>query len=99
MGGPASGFVNGHTLQESQFNSPCRCILDSAGNLYVADRDNGKVRKLDIAGDRAHTYLTGLNRPVSVALDNANNLYVADQGDGTIRKFDSFGNEIATFSG
>jgi hypothetical protein len=99
VNGPAYGFVNGPTLQESQFDNPFGCALDSAGNLFVADRDNGQVRKLDIASDKASTYLSGLNLPVAVAIDAANNLYVASQGEGTIRKFDSFGNPTATVSG
>ena len=99
VGGPAYGFVNGPTLQESQFDNPFGCALDSAGNLFIADRDNGQIRKLNIVADKASTYLSGLNLPVAVAIDAANNLYVASQGDGTIRKFDSFGNPIATVSG
>jgi sugar lactone lactonase YvrE len=55
--------------------------------------------EIDIAADKATTYLSGLNLPVAVAIDAANNLYVVSEGEGTIRKFDSFGNPIATVSG
>src|SRR4029450_12150542 len=61
VGGPPYGFLNGPTLQESQFDNPFGCVLDSNGSLYVADRDNGQIRKIDIAGDRARTFLSGLN--------------------------------------
>lgn len=97
--GPANGFINGPTLQESQFNHPAGCALDSLGFLYVADRDNGQVRRLDLPGDRAWTHLSGLSAPVALVFDGADNLYVACRGDGTVRKFDKFINPIAIHTG
>jgi hypothetical protein len=98
-GGPANGFANGNSMDESQFNSPYGCALDSAENLYIADRDNGVIRKLNFGTDRVSTYLTGFNQPVALVFDPGNTLYVASQGDGTVRKFDRFGNPIAVFGG
>ncbi|MBI3415408.1 MAG: chitobiase/beta-hexosaminidase C-terminal domain-containing protein [Verrucomicrobia bacterium] len=98
-GGPASGFANGQTLEQSQFNNPYACAIDANRNLFVADRDNGQIRRLDLSGDRATTYLSGLAQPVAVALDADNNLYVGCQGDGTVRMFDRFSNPISIVSG
>ena len=87
-GGPFQGDRDGDTLQNSQFNSPWACALDPTGQfLFVADRDNGKVRRLDIAGNQTRTYLAGLNQPISVAVDSTNHLYVLNQGDGTLLQY------------
>ena len=87
-GGPFQGDRDGDTLQNSQFNSPWACALDTTGQfLYVADRDNGKVRRLDIAGNQTRTYLAGLNQPIGVAVDSTNHLYVLNQGDGTLLQY------------
>src|SRR5262245_45557591 len=45
VGGPFFGFVDGPSLQESQFNQPSGVALDSQGNLFLADRNNDRVRK------------------------------------------------------
>ena len=97
-GGPTNGnsenngFSNGPTLQESQFNAPSAAALNSDGFLFVADTDNGAIRRLDVAADRAYTYITGLVNPVDITFDGDGNLYVADIGDGSIRVFDRFRN-------
>jgi hypothetical protein len=92
LSGPAYGYHDGDTKQKSQFHSPQGCALDGAGFLYVADRDNGAIRKLDIAANATTTYikdLTGKN-PVGIAIDRTNVLYVACLGETSILKYDHF---------
>lgn len=90
--GSDAGFVDGNTLQTSQFNAPFGAAVDAAGNIYIADRKNGSIRKLDVAGNRASTLIAGLDQPVALAFAENNDLYVLTQGDGLIRKLDRFGN-------
>ena len=90
--GSDAGFVDGNTLQTSQFNAPFGAAVDAAGNIYIADRNNGSIRKLDVAGNRASTLIAGLDQPVALAFAENNDLYVLTQGDGLIRKLDRFGN-------
>ena len=73
--------------------------MDSAGNLYIADRDNNRVRKVangiittvagnwtaGFAGDNGPATLAQLNIPYGVAVDSAGNLYIADTGNDRIR--------------
>ena len=87
-----SGFANGSLTLESQFNTPSAAAINSAGLLFIADTDNGLIRRLDIAGDQAYTHLEGLISPVDLAFDSDDNLYVVDAGDGSIREFDRFRN-------
>jgi Chitobiase/beta-hexosaminidase C-terminal domain len=86
--GPDAGFSDGDILQSSQFRTPFGCAVDLAGRVYVADRDNGALRQLDLAANRCRTLLRSLHQPVAVAVDAAGAAYVLTQGDGTIWKLD-----------
>jgi uncharacterized protein (TIGR03437 family) len=79
-GGPAAA---------AQLSSPAGLAFDSAGNLYIADSGNQRVRK--VAGGVITTVMgsdgpgavpgTQLDLPTSVAVDRAGNLYAADSGN------------------
>jgi hypothetical protein len=82
------------------FTSPAGVALDSAGNLYVADRGNDTIRKITsgglvvpIAGATGSIGSTDgngsaarFNEPSGLTVDNAGSIYVADTGNNTIRK-------------
>src|SRR5262249_17856815 len=72
------------------FGGPLGLALDGAGNLYVADGNNGALRKISIA-ERAVTTLAGREagfvRPFGLALEGRA-LYVGDDGDATVRRID-----------
>jgi len=90
---------------DARFNYPSSVALDSAGNIYVADRTNHTIRKVTAAG--VVTTLAGaagiagsangtgaaarFNLPTGVAVDSADNVYVADANNGTIRKVTPMG--------
>src|SRR5882724_7762120 len=103
-GTPRYGYVDGDTAAVAQFHTPIGLALDnSRGRLYVADRDNNAIRKLDLDLNQTITFATnGINRirqPVGVALDGAGNLYALNRGngsDGTVLKIDTFGNFLGT---
>jgi uncharacterized protein (TIGR03437 family) len=88
--------------------------VDAAGNLYIADHTNNRVRKVTLsgtittlagngqtgyAGDRGPAASSILNSPNSVALDSIGNLYIADSGNGRIRRVDAVTGIITTFAG
>ncbi len=56
-------------------NSPTDVVMDGAGNLFICDRSNGRIRK--ISNDTITTVASGLNYPNSIAVDTAGNLYIA----------------------
>jgi mucin-19 len=93
------------------FNQPHGITIDSAGNLYVADYINNRIRKIDtngnvstFAGNGTATSVDGtgggatFNRPRDVAIDSAGNLYVTEQSGNRIRKIDTNAN-VTTFAG
>lgn len=78
-------------------NYPQGLILDSAGNLYVADTNNHRVQ-LFLSGSNVGITIAGvtntmgsranlLNLPRSVALDSRLNLYVSDTNNNRVQMF------------
>jgi uncharacterized protein (TIGR03437 family) len=96
------GFVNlpaGNIIPESHFSGGI--ATDSAGNLFIADTGNHRVRKVSplgviatvagndqqgFSGDGAVATLASLNNPASVTVDSAGNMYIADTGNLRVRK-------------
>jgi len=92
-GGPAAGTA--------QLNDPTGLAMDAAGNLYVADTDNGVIRKITpggslittIAGNGFNSYSgdgnpatkAALDHPRAVSVDPAGNLFIADTLNSRIR--------------
>ena len=69
--------------------------VDSAGNVYVADRGNDRIQKFTSAGvflAEWGIFGTGegeFNTLQGVAVDGAGNVYVADTKNDRIQKFSS----------
>jgi hypothetical protein len=98
-----AGIVDA-TGTAAKFSNPLGMASDAAGNLYVADVNNNRIRKITPAGvvstfagsgAAALTDATGtaaaFNQPYDITIDPAGNLYVADYGNNRIRKITSAG--------
>ena len=96
----------------ARFSAPSSAVVDSSGNIFIADAANSAIRKITAAG--AVTTFAGtagaqgsadatgaaarFYRPVGIARDASNNLYVADSVGQTIRKITT-GGVVSTFAG
>lgn len=83
--------------QPGQLNSPVALAVDSAGNLYVLDRDNARVQVFDRDGNVLNRWgvLGGqpgqFATPAAIALDPQDYVYVADTANNRVQKFTSTG--------
>jgi uncharacterized protein (TIGR03437 family) len=104
---------DGGNAVDALMNLPTGLTVDSAGNVFVADTQNHRIRKISTDGKIATVLGTGQPNytgdggpgdqaavfyPESVALDSAGNLYVADTFNHVIRKLSTLG-IASTFAG
>lgn len=84
---------------ETALRTPTGLALDSLGNLYISDRDNWRVLKLDSSGIIHQVAHLGLHSPEALKFDDrTGNLYIVNQGDKRIKMVDASGN-LTTVAG
>ncbi|HEV2014013.1 MAG TPA: hypothetical protein VGR77_09060 [Candidatus Dormibacteraeota bacterium] len=114
IGAGAGGFGgDGGAAKQAQLNAPVSILFDGHGNLYIGDRDNGAIRKVDprgiittiagtgrrgYSGDRGPATRAQLDQPEGMVFDAAGNLLFADSANNRIRKIDTHG-IITTIAG
>jgi hypothetical protein len=99
--GTAGYSGDGGAATSAELNEPVGVAIDGAGNLYVADNQNNRIRKIStngtittVAGNGTEGYSgdggaatnAELFWPSGVAIDNAGDLYIADTFNNRIRK-------------
>jgi sugar lactone lactonase YvrE len=105
-GGPASA---------ASLNMPHEIQFDPAGNMYIAERDNHVVRKVEaktgiistfagtgipgFSGDGGTATRAQLQQPHSIAVDPSGKLLICDIGNHRIRQVDFSTNVIETYGG
>lgn len=113
-GNGQAGFSgDGGQATAAKLYYPIDSVSDSTGNVYIADRNNNRIRKVatnDIIttvvgtgsttclGDGGQATAACLSNPYGVAIDSSNNLYIADYGHCRIRKVTTAG-IISTVAG
>ena len=111
--GVAGGTGDGGPATAALLNEPVNAALDAAGNLYIADRANHRIRRVtpagvistiagngvnDFGGDGGPATSASLNNPVGVTVNPAGNVFIADEFNHRIRRVDTSG-VITTYAG
>ena len=105
---------DGGVSSSAILNEPAGLAIDRAGNLYIADQLNHRVRRINanggtittvagsgirgFSGDGGPATSARLNEPTAVAVDASGNLYIADLLNHRIRRVAPDGT-IATVAG
>jgi uncharacterized protein (TIGR03437 family) len=114
-GNNVSGYLgDGKPAIYAQLFDPQGIVFDSAGNLYIADTGNHRIRKVDtngiittvagsssvggFGGDGGPATSARLYFPTGLAVDTAGNLFIADSLNSRIRKVSPNGT-ITTVAG
>lgn len=103
---------DGGAATAARLESPTALAVDGRGNVFVTDKGNGRVRRID-AGGTITTVAGGgsdplgdggpatsalLQEPSGLAVDAAGNVFVAERGNRRVRKMNTAGT-ISTFAG
>jgi trimeric autotransporter adhesin len=112
-GNGTAGFSgDGGAATSAELNVPEAIALDAAGNLYIADTFNNRVRKVNAttgiittvagngsttsSGDGGLATNAGLSSPVGIALDSSGNIFFTDSGEIGVREINATTGAITT---
>jgi len=96
---------DGGLAVDAQIDAALNVATDHKGNIYIADIDNNRIRKVHggIISTIAGTGIAGfngdgipataaqLNEPVGITVDDTGSVYISDSYNYRIRKIDTFG--------
>lgn len=106
---------DGGLANQSPIFQPRGVVADAAGNLFLADTFNNRIRRVDgktglistvagtgvpgYAGDGGLAFHAMINFPAGLVLDGAGNLYFADTNNQIVRRIDAVTGVISTVAG
>jgi len=113
-GSGKNGFFDGPALN-AEFRKPLGIAINAQGEIFIADRDNCRIRKLyqkdgipvietvigtGMVGDKSgFAVLAQLNMPEDISFDHKGNLYISDTGNHKIKRYDPIKLEISEICG
>lgn len=112
--GSSGSFGDGGLATDAAFADISAVAVDLAGNIYIADSGNHRVRKVGAdgivtafagtgvqgaSGDGGMAVEALLNRPIGLALDYVGNLYICDSANHNIRIVNLASGIISTYAG
>ena len=113
--GSASYSGDNGAATSATLNNPFGVSLDASGNVYIADSDNNRIRKVTVStgiistiagtgstsfsGDNGAATSAALYYPFGVSVDSSGNVYIADYFNHRIRKVSVSTGIIITIAG
>ncbi len=115
IAGTGAPGYNGDTMAATaaQLNSNWGIAADHYGNVYVADQNNNRIRKVDtlgmittiagtgvagFSGDNGPALNARISHPIGIAVDKRGNVYIGDADNYRVRRVDTAG-IITTIAG
>jgi Transposase zinc-binding domain/Putative transposase/NHL repeat len=115
-GNGTSGYSgDGSAATSAEISSPNGVAVDAAGNIYIADSGNNRIRKVTVAtgiistvagngtggysGDGGAATSAKIWNPVHVTLDRSGNIFIADYNNNRIREVTVATGIITTVAG
>src|SRR5579885_3654231 len=107
-------LLDGHPAKSVPLRYPYGAAQDSSGNVYFADSDDNRIRKVDpqgiistiagtgeagFGGDGDQATKAKLKSPQGIKLDGKGNLYIADYNNNRVRKLVLATGVITTVAG
>ena len=106
---------DGGLATAAELNSPTGVCTDPAGNIYISDKGNQRIRRVagstgiittiagtgtaSFSGDGGLATLATISQPHGMQTDTSGNLYFADRTNSRIRKIDGSTGIITTVAG
>ena len=113
-GNGAAGYLSdGGQATAAELNFPTGIAVDGSGNVFIADQNNNRIRKVNatgiittfagngtssFSGDGGQATAAALNGPTGVTVDRNGNVYIADWSNARVRKVNTSG-IISTYAG
>jgi trimeric autotransporter adhesin len=113
--GGGTVFGDGGPATSAQLSSPTGVAVDAAGDIFIADTGNNRIREVSAAtgdiqtvagngtsgfgGDGGLATSAELNNPAGVSVDSAGNIFIADSGNTRIREVRAGTRNIQTVAG
>lgn len=113
--GTAGYSGDGGAATSAELYYPYDVAVDGAGNIYIADSHNSRIRKVTastgiistVAGDGIAGYSgdggpatsAEINYPTGVTVDSAGNMYIGDFSNARIRKVTASTGKMSTVAG
>jgi trimeric autotransporter adhesin len=113
-GNGTGGYAgDGAAATAAELNTPYGVALDGSGNLYIADGNNARIRKVNSAGvistfagngigisngDGGSATAASIGNPFSITFDGSGNAYIVNNTNHNVRKVNSAG-VISTIAG
>jgi len=104
---------DGMPAMDAELDNPYSLAVDAANNVYIADRNNNRIRKVNSSGiittvagtgvagytgDGSLAALAEINYPIGIAIDGLGNFCFTDRYNNSVRKVSSSG-IISTVAG